>query len=145
VQKESVAFSRHQATDTQAGFADPVDPQRLLQPNTKAPAQVTSRTKQVVVIKAAICQQDHRTSFGKNGSRLFQDLLVSLQGHHRALLLQNNPTQWQCSTTIDQCNTHNHKLIPQAAAIQRKVNLVAPPVSKDVFDQLRINRGKKIV
>lgn len=41
VQKQRVAFGRNQATDTQAGFTDPVDPQRFHQPNVKAPAQVS--------------------------------------------------------------------------------------------------------
>jgi hypothetical protein len=42
----------------------------FLSAHAKAPAQVAGRTKQIVVVKAAIGQQDHRTSFGKNGSRI---------------------------------------------------------------------------
>ena len=139
VQKQRIAFGRHQATYAQARFADAVDPQRLLQPNAKTPAQIASCTKQIVVIKAAISQQDHRTSFGKNGGCIFQDLLVFLKSHHRAMLLQYNPTQRQCSTSIDQGNPHNHKLIPQTAAVQCKVDPMVAPLGKDGLDQIGID------
>ena len=139
VQKQSLSFGRHQTTHTKRRFADPIDPQRLFQANAKAPTQITHRTKQIVIVKTTICQQDHRATFGQDGCCILQNALVLLKCHHRALLLQNHPTQRQRSTTIDQRYPHHNKFIPQTAAIQSQINLVSSPVRKGRLRQMLVD------
>ena len=130
VQKQSASFGRHQTPYTERRFTDPIDAQRLLQANAKAPTQITHRTKQIVIVKTAICQQDHGTISGQNGGCFLQNVLVLLKCHHCAPLLQDHLTQRQCSTAIDQCYPYQNKFIPQTAAIQSKINLVPSPIHK---------------
>ena len=96
-------------------------------------------TKQVVIVKSAILQQDHRATLGHNSSRFFQNTLVFLKGNGRALLLQDDPTQRQRSTTIDQLHPHNYKLIPQTAAVQGQINLFSTPICKGRLHQTPVD------
>jgi hypothetical protein len=66
-------------TNTQAGFVDPVNPQRLLQANAEPPTQLTSSTKQIIIVKTAVSQQDYWATFWKNGRGLFDDLSIMVR------------------------------------------------------------------
>ena len=140
VQKERLTFCRHQASNFTGCFAFSIHPKGAFQAYSKMPAQFAGLTEQAPVTKATIGQQDHSAGARQPSGNADQQRLIVSEGDLGRLARLHDPSQGQRSPSVNQCQAHNRKAVPQATAIQGQVKGLTSKFEQGFLDERTINR-----